>query len=163
MADFSTQQQMQSYPSSFQPPSQPPPLLAQFQPKQQIDASAIRTELRGQLSSVSARLKLVEDRIEALRGHIELLDNSLVEKHKTVVEEVKETESGIQALRGDFDALKNVTERLAKRLEELASREEVKILERYVSLWQPMNFVTRSEIETVVKNILTDLKVRVKA
>ncbi|MBI4095746.1 MAG: hypothetical protein HY438_02705 [DPANN group archaeon] len=162
MAEFSMQQQMQPYPSSFQPPSQPPPLLAQFQQKPQADVNAIKTELRGQLSSLSARLKLIEDRIESLRGHIELLDNSLIEKHKAVVDEVKETESSVQALRGDFDALKDITERLAKRLEELASREEVKILERYVSMWQPMNFVTRSEIETVVRNILTDLKVKVK-
>lgn len=157
------QQQMQPYPSQgFQPPSQPPPLLAQFQQKPQADMNSIRTEIKGQLASLSARLKLIEDRIEALRGHLEVLDGSLIEKHKAVVDEIKETEGSIQGLRGDFDALKDLTERLAKRLEELASREEVKILERYISMWQPMNFVTRNEVATVVKNILVDLGIKVK-
>ena len=44
----------------------------------------------------------------------------------------------------------------------MESREEVKVLERYVSMWQPMNFVTRNEVAAVVKGILTDAGVKFK-
>jgi hemerythrin-like domain-containing protein len=107
-------------------------------------------------------MKLVEGHIDTLRAHIDLLDNSLIEKHKAVVQEVRSVEDSVRGLRADIDMVKDLTERIAKRLEELASREQVKILERYVSLWQPLNFVTRSEVETVVKNILADIGVKIK-
>ena len=133
-----------------------------FQQGPSKDVLALQAEVRKQVSGVSARMKLVEGHIDTLRSHIELLDNSLIEKHKSVVQEVRTVEDSVRGMRGDMDMLKDLTERVAKRLEDLASREQVKILERYVSLWQPMNFVTRSEVETVVRNIMADLGIKIK-
>ena len=97
-----------------------------------------------------------------MREHIEIIDDSLVEKHKAVISELREVENSVRSARGDIEELKSLVERLAKRLEELASREEVKILERYVSMWQPMNFVTRTEVAAVVKSVLSEAGVKTK-
>ncbi len=133
-----------------------------FQQGPSREVLALQSEVRKQVSGVSARMKLVENHIDTLRSHIDLLDNSLIEKHKTVVQEVRSVEDSVRGLRADIDMVKDLTERIAKRLEELASREQVKILERYVSLWQPLNFVTRQEVETVVRNIMADLGIKIK-
>ena len=149
-------------PQAFGMQPHPPQQQGFFQHGCSREVIALQSEVKKQVSGVSARMKLVEGHIDTLRSHIDLLDNSLIEKHKAVVQEVRSVEDSVRGLRADIDTVKDLTERIAKRLEELASREQVKILERYVSLWQPLNFVTRSEVETVVKNILTDVGVKIK-
>ncbi len=141
------------------PFAQPAPSF--FRPAQRPEDS-FRSDVAEQVSNLSGRIKMVEERIDVLRSHIELIDNSLIEKHKAVISELRGVEDSVRSIRGDVEQLKGLIERLAKRLEELASREEVKILERYVSMWQPMNFITRSEIVTTVRNILIDEGMKVK-
>jgi len=123
-------------------------------------------ELQNRVSSsvleIASRLKLVEQRIENLRGHLELVDGSLIEKHKSVISELRDTQDGTRNLRADIDSLKEFTERIAKRMEDLASREEVKVLERYVELWQPLQFVTRAEVKTIVQSILKEQGIKIK-
>ena len=168
MALFSSAQAQQASQQSFPPagasasPSQQLPQQGFFQQGPSRDVLALQTDVKKQVSNVSARMKLIENHVDTLRSHVDLLDSSLIEKHKLVIEEVRSVEDSVRGLRADIDMVKDLTERIAKRLEDLASRDQVKILERYVSLWQPMNFVTRSEIETVVKNILTDVGVKIR-
>ena len=154
------QQQTPFAPAASPYPTQPQQGFFQQGPPKEI--IALQSEVKKQVSGISARMKLVEGHIDTLRGHIDLLDNSIIEKHKAVIREVRAVEDSVRNLRGDVDSVKDVTERIAKRLEELASREQVKILERYVSLWQPLNFVTRAEVETVVRNIMSDLGIKIK-
>jgi hypothetical protein len=96
-----------------------------------------------------------------LRSHLELIDNSVVDKHKEVISEMRDVEDGMRSLRADIDMLKDLTERISKRMEALASREEVKVLQRYVELWQPLQFVTRSEVKTIVQNALKEQGIKI--
>jgi chromosome segregation ATPase len=132
-------------PSSFMAPKRLPPEIEDFQKK-----------VSEQTSDLSSRVKLIEERIENLRNHLDLVDGSLVEKHKSLVSNIRDLEDGMRGLRADMDMLKELAERLAKRMEAFASKEELKIIERYVSLWQPMNFVTRAEVKAAVQNILKE-------
>jgi len=132
-------------PSAFMAPKRLPPEIEDFQKK-----------VSEQTSDLSSRVKLIEERIENLRNHLDLVDGSLVEKHKSLVSDIRDLEDGMRSVRADMDMLKELAERLAKRMEAFASKEELKIIERYVSLWQPMNFVTRAEVKAAVQNILKE-------
>jgi len=132
-------------PSSFMAPKRLPPEIEDFQKK-----------VSEQTSDLSSRVKLIEERIDNLRTHLDLVDSSLVEKHKSLVSNMRDFEDSMRSVRADMDMLKELAERLAKRMEAFASKEELKIIERYVSLWQPMNFVTRAEVKAAVQNILKE-------
>jgi chromosome segregation ATPase len=114
------------------------------------------------VSDINARVKLLEQRVENLRGHLEVLDSSLIEKYKAVISELRDAEDGMRSLRADIDYLKDLVERVAKRMEALASKEEVKVLERYVELWQPLQFVTRAEVKALVQSILKEQSIKIK-
>lgn len=114
------------------------------------------------VSDLGSRVKLIEERVENLRNHLDIIDSSLIEKHKAVISEIRNVEDGQRALRADMDMLKELAERLAKRMEALASKEEVKVLDRYVQLWQPLNFITRAEVTGVVKSVLKAQGIKIK-
>lgn len=137
-----------------QMPAQKPAPSSMFAQKISPEFQELQRKVSGIVADLGSRVKLLEERAENLRNHIDLVDASLVEKHKTVISEVRGIEDGQRALRADMDMLKDIVERLTRRLDAFASKEEVKVLERYVELWQPLNFVTRSELKSAVQSIL---------
>jgi DNA repair exonuclease SbcCD ATPase subunit len=126
------------------------------------ELEALEKKVSETVLNIAARVKLLEQKTDNLRGHLELIDGSLIEKHKSVISEIRDVEDGMRSLRADIDNLKDMTERIAKRMEALASKEEVKVLERYVELWQPLQFVTRAEVKTMVQSILKEHGVKIK-
>lgn len=126
------------------------------------ELEALEKSVSGTVLDIAARVKLLEQRVDNLRGHLEILDGSLIEKHKSVISELRDAEDGMRSLRADADGLKELIERVAKRMEALASKEEVKVLERYVELWQPLQFVTRAEVKTIVQSILKEQGIKIK-
>jgi len=126
------------------------------------ELESFKDSITQEVGEFSSRIRLVEQRIENLRRHIELIDTSLVEKHKAVIVEIRDVQDGMRALRADMEFVKDLSERLAKRLEAMATKDEVKVLQRYVEYWQPLSFVTRSEVKSLVENILKEHKVKIK-
>lgn len=122
----------------------------------------LQSQIHGRLSDVGARVRLVEQQLQTIRNHLEVIDTSVIEKHKALVSEIKKAEDDMRELRADMDKIKDLSERLAKRLEAFATKEEVKVLERYVNMWQPMNYMSKPETEKLVKNILKQSGVKVK-
>ena len=39
-------------------------------------------------------------------------------------------------------------------LKNAAKRDEVKVLEKYINIWNPVKFVTQNEVESIVKDML---------
>ena len=108
------------------------------------------------VTSLTSRVKLVEERVENIRDRIELVEHSLIDKHKTSIKQIKELHDEMRVLRGDVEETKTLIERVVKRLDAFASGEEVKVLRRYVELWQPMSYVNRAEAKAIVRNILKE-------
>ena len=138
-------QQTPQFPSAQAPVRRIPPELEELEKR--VSSAVL---------DIATRVKLLEQKTDNLRGHLELIDDSLIEKHKSVISELRDSEDGMRSLRADIDALKELTERVAKRMEALALKDDVKVLQRYVELWQPLQFVTRAEVKTAVQSILKE-------
>jgi signal transduction protein with GAF and PtsI domain len=116
-------------------------------------------KVRENTASFAARVRLIEDQLGNIRSHIELIDSSLIEKHKAVVTEIRDLEQESRQLRAEIERLDDLIGRTVKRLEGLATKEEVKVLERYIELLQPMNYVTRTELKNIIKKVIKEEKV----
>lgn len=125
-------------------------------PHKPPEFAALEHRVEEQISSLSNRVRVVEDRLNSINLHLELIDNTLLEKHKAVVSEVRKLQGDVRQLRGAIAELRDLTERIIRRLEAFASKEQVKVLERYIDIIQPLNFVTRSEIRALVTSILKE-------
>lgn len=153
-----TMPQRPTSPLFSQPATAAPPAARKLPP----ELEELKSKLEEQTGDIASRLRVVEQRIDNLRSHLELIDSSLIEKHKAVISDIRDGQDSMRTLRADIDFVKELAGRLAKRLEDLASREEVKVLQRYVELWQPLQFVTRSEVKTLVQNILKEQGLKMK-
>ncbi|MBD3263207.1 hypothetical protein GF374_02405 [Candidatus Woesearchaeota archaeon] len=138
------------------------PKHLQLREKKPDVGAAIKRQISGQIAQVAARIKIVEERLETLRTHIELVDQTLIDKHKSTVSEINDLQDSVRKFKADIDELKDFSERLAKRMENLASKEEVKVIERYVDAWQPLKYIKANELKDAMIPILKELGVKFK-
>jgi len=133
-----------------------------FGQKKPSPADLIETRVGTQIADIAGRVKVVEERIDTLRTHIGLIDKSSIEKHKTVIAKINDLQDSMRSLRSDLDEVKEFSERVAKRMEALASKEQVKVIERYVDMWQPLKYIKNSELKAAMLPILKELGIKTK-
>ena len=75
----------------------------------------------------------------------------MIEEYKNVVQEVKNINSDIRELKITMQNLRETIQDLIKSTENFASSHDLKVLEKYINMWSPLNFVTEKEVEQIIK------------
>ncbi len=123
--------------------------------KQKEEPSAAPTaDVTEEIRNVSRRLKVSEERYTNLRTKVELTEQNMLSKDKQISTEIKTTNLDVHELKKELTEIKERVLMLIKELQTCAKREEVNVLEKYINLWEPVNFVTRNEVEDIIRDIL---------
>ncbi len=112
---------------------------------------AIDPQLAAELANINRRVRIVEDQLATLRSHIDMLDSNLVEKHKSNIDDIKEMQASIREVKVAIKDNKEMFDRIINRLNDFASKENVKVLERYINFWNPLHYVTKRVVEDLIK------------
>lgn len=122
------------------------PYYPAFQDKRKKESDELKNYVDKEISSVSRRIKIVEEQVDTLSSKVQLIEKDMIEKHKSSIQRVNKTESDMREIRGKLQEINELVLRLADRLKDLAPKEEIEILERYSRWWQPLNYVTKKEV-----------------
>ncbi|MGM5488354.1 MAG: hypothetical protein ACQESG_05380 [Nanobdellota archaeon] len=106
--------------------------------------------LRHDFSSLSRRLRELEERTQNLRKKIQMADQNFMSQNKKNAQDLREDRAEISELKKFMNDLDNKLLLLIKELRMCARKEDVKELERYINIWEPINFVTRKEVEKIM-------------
>ncbi|MBS3103069.1 hypothetical protein J4458_06535 [Candidatus Woesearchaeota archaeon] len=129
----------------------PPPKKHMFAARQQMpDLSNINSDL----NNVSRRLRLLEESFTNMRRSLQVTEENMLQKNKTFATEIKTINSEINEVRNEIADVKDKILMLVQELKTAAKRDEVKVLEKYINLWNPVKFVTQNEVEAIVKDML---------
>lgn len=110
----------------------------------------IVSDIAGQVNNVSRSLKTLEDKYSTLKKKAQVTEQNMITNDKKIIGDVKLINSEIMDLKTDLNDLKEKLVLLIKELKLSATKEEVKILEKYISYWEPLNFVTRQELDKIL-------------
>ena len=131
----------------------PRPKHGVFKQKEEPSAAPM-ADLTEEIRNISRRLKVSEERYTNLRTKVELTEQNMLSRDKQISTEIKTTNADVHELKKELAEIKERMLMLIKELQTCAKREEVKVLEKYINLWEPVNFVTRNEVEDIIKDIL---------
>ncbi len=112
---------------------------------------AIPPPLAAELANLNRRLRVMEEHISTLRSHMELIDASLNEKHKSNIDDIREMQANIREIKVEVLENKQFSERITNKLSDFANKESIKVLERYINFWDPLHYVTKQEVEDLIK------------
>jgi hypothetical protein len=134
---------------------QAPPVPApspQEQNRQQ-KMTEIAKQITEALSDLDRRVKVLEDRYTNLRKKNQLTDQNIIESEKSISKELRNLQDNTLALKSTLD---DVSEKLAlfnSEFENVAKKTDLAVLQKYMNLWQPMNFVTRDELKQILEEM----------
>lgn len=114
--------------------------------------------VRGEINSLSARLRLIEEGFTNLRRMSQITEENLISKSRHYNTELKTINSDISELRKEMQEVKDKIILIIKELQTTAKKEDVKVLEKYLNFWNPLKFVTSEEVEKIVNDILAKNK-----
>ncbi|MBI2147760.1 hypothetical protein HYU19_04785 [Candidatus Woesearchaeota archaeon] len=132
--------------------------LAPSKGQKKQDASA--SDISNQLLNASRRLRILEERYSTLRKKTTVTDTNMLEHYQDFGRSIQLANDELTELRRDLIDLRDKMRLLVRELKSCATSEEVKILQNYLSFWEPVNFVTRNEVEKIIEEKLDELLVR---
>ena len=111
-------------------------------------------DISQQLREMSRRVRILEERNTTLRKNLQVTEQNMLTDNKKLTNEVRAFSIELDEVRKEINELRDHMHIFERQMQETAKSEEVKVLEKYINLWEPLNFVTRKEVEKVVKEIL---------
>ena len=110
------------------------------------------------VNTLSRRLRLLEEGFTNLRRFFQITEDNAIAKNKYYSAEIKTLTSDINEIRKEIQELKDKLLLVIKELQVVARKEEVKVLEKYINLWNPIKFVTQNEVEQIINEVLDKKK-----
>ncbi|MDO8740081.1 MAG: hypothetical protein Q7J54_00730 [Candidatus Woesearchaeota archaeon] len=129
----------------------PPPGMDQKKGKA---APSAPSDMIMQLTGMSSRLRSLEESYINLRKKVQVSDQNMLSSNRKFADEIKAINADILDIKHEIADVKEKMLEVIKELRSSAKDEDVRVLEKYIELWQPLNFVTRNEVKKIVKEIL---------
>ena len=102
-------------------------------------------------SELIGRIRINESRLSHLRERLLVTDNNSISEFKKISLDVRELNSELKGIKTDIFKVKEVLKDITKELENFARNQDVKILEKYINMWNPLNFITEKEVIKLIK------------
>ena len=108
-------------------------------------------EINKRLSGMEERVRILESRIEEISNRFESFRMNAIKSQRTHDEKIKTLIKASAELKRRTDESKEILRRMESKILKTASRADFKEVEAYLQLMNPLNLVTRSELEKMLK------------
>ena len=117
-----------------------------------------KTEMREEFNSLDRRMKIIEERYTNMRSKTKVMEQNMLTKNKTFFTEIKALNVEMTEVKKEISELKDRISSLVKELEAFAKKENVDILKKYIDIWNPVNFVSKNEVEEMVTEVIEKIR-----
>ncbi len=104
-----------------------------------------------QLNNVATRLKILEERYSTLRKKTQTAEHNIIEVEKNHYDDLRIINDDITEIKHKMRDILEKVSLLTDEVENFASRNDLKVIQKYVEYWQPVDFVTRKEVNDFLR------------
>jgi len=112
------------------------------------------------LTDLNSRLRTLESKYSLLGERLLVVNQNMIEEYKKLLREIKTLDTEIKEVKKEIFNLKDTIKHMVKEISAFARKEELKILEKYINLWDPMKFVTEEEVKAFIKEAIKETRKR---
>ena len=105
-------------------------------------------------NELANRLRILESKQGFLSEKILVMNQNMIEEYKKIMKEIKIIDLEVKDLKKELANVKNIVKHLTEEGSKFAKQSDVKVLEKYIKLWSPMNFVTEKEVQEMIHTAL---------
>jgi len=108
------------------------------------------------LSDFSTRMNDLEEQNRIIKERLVVISQTLLKQNDKLNKEISALKEGMRELRDEIDRLKEAMEHIVSESSEFARREEIKVLERYVKMFEPLKFATEDDVKRIVSKMIRE-------
>ena len=114
---------------------------------QQQDSSYILNEVINRLRSLESKYNLITEKTL-------MINKNMIDEYKGMSRHIKLIESDLKELKFEIAKIRDVIKDIAKELDSYARKENVKVLEKYINLMDPLKSVTEDDVKRIVNEVI---------
>ena len=99
---------------------------------------------------IGARLRVLENKYNTVNEHLLIINQNMIEEYKKLIAELKANNLEMKEIKQDILNTKETIRKMFKEMEIFARKDELKVLEKYINLWNPLKFITEKELDDIL-------------
>jgi predicted nucleic acid-binding Zn-ribbon protein len=112
--------------------------------------------LSEQISGLSARIRVSEERMNEIRNKMLFIEQNLLSNHKKLLGELKMSNEEIDELRHKLTEVEDRIITIIKELRLTARKTDIDVMKRYIELWDPVKFVSADFAEKIAREVVEE-------
>lgn len=120
--------------------------------KQSADSELIG-RVSKKVNSLAASMHILEERYATLRNRAQVSEENMIDMEKELSKDLKVMSGDLVDMKKQIADVREKLELISEEMSKLVEKDEFRVLEKYLDMWQPMNFVTRNELAKMVKEL----------
>lgn len=96
------------------------------------------------------RIRTLENKYNLLGERLLIVNQNMIEEYKRLLHEMKIVNAELREIRQEVFLTQDTMRNIVKEMEAFAKKDQIKVLEKYIDLINPMRFVTEEEVEKIV-------------
>jgi|SRR3989344_5218792 len=109
------------------------------------------SEYSNPMGDLIVKIRDIEDRQRNLKDRTFLIGQNLIEIREKTVEEMLEIKKDMEEIKEAVKKVNNFLEIVSKEFKNFARKDDVAILAKQAKMFQPLDFVKRNEIKSMIK------------
>ena len=98
-----------------------------------------------------SRIRVLESKYTGLRERLLITNQNMITEYKKLIQDIKEVNDEMRELKKDVFEMKEISRHIVEEMQLFAKKDKFKILEKYINMWNPLNFVTEEEVIKLIE------------
>tara|TARA_Y100000310_G_scaffold341734_2_gene441842 strand:- start:2464 stop:2841 length:378 start_codon:yes stop_codon:yes gene_type:complete len=106
------------------------------------------------------RIRILEGKYNLTRERMIIINQNMLDHYKKLNTDIKSIKEDIEEIKDTINLLKTTSRNIVKELKLFARKDDLKILEKYINIWNPINMVTKEEVIELIEKRLKNEKTK---
>ncbi|NQU98237.1 hypothetical protein HQ533_02115 [Candidatus Woesearchaeota archaeon] len=124
----------------------------QQEAKKEDEAETPFQNVSRKVTTLGSRLRVLEERYSNIRKKTQMTDQALLEFERDMRQEIRSLNQDLLDIKRSVSEINENLIQMSAELQKSVKQSDFKVVEKYVDMWQPMDFVTREELNKALKN-----------
>jgi hypothetical protein len=113
-----------------------------------------------EIASLHRTLRSLEDKVDNLRKKVQVIEKNMIDSDKKLFNEIRSTNTEVADMKHIIEDFKDKMKLVVKELKLGATKEEMEVLRKYLSYFEPVSFVTKNDLAREIEEKLAEHNIK---
>ena len=104
------------------------------------------------LNEVISRVRGLDSKQTLMSERVLVINKNMIIEYKQLTQQLHIMNSELRDIKIEMLRVKEAMQDMIKETKQFARKDKLKLLEKYVDLWNPMRFVTEEDVKNIVRD-----------